>query len=266
MHEAMGFYRPGGGWLHRLNPYPKLLLVLWGVLAPFVLPTAAIPVLIVAYLVAGMSAGLGAPYLRAAVLAPMAIVLPIVLINGFFYPGSHDVILAIGPLALTREGLTFGLPIAGRVLAAFGITVAFVTSTRPDDLMETLVQRGTDPRLAFVVLSAIQAIPRMLDKAGRILEAQQARGLAATGSPATRVRAVVPLLGPLIIGSLIDVRERSLALEARAFSSGLPRTAYRIVGMREVDRRVARIAAIALLLLPVVIVLRVLGVSRVLGG
>jgi energy-coupling factor transport system permease protein len=259
MTEAVGFFRPGTGWLHRLNPFPKLLLVLWGVLAPFVLPVWAIPVLIVLNLGVGLSAGLGRPYLRAAVVAPMAVILPILLINGFFYPGSKDVLFAVGPLALTREGLTFALPIAGRVLAAFGVTVAFVTTTEPDDLMETLVQRGTNPRLAFVVLSAIQAIPRMLQKAGRILEAQQARGLAATGSAGTRIRAVVPLLGPLIIGSLIDVRERSLALEARGFSSGHARTAYREVAVRPIDRLVVRLAVLLLLALPVVFTLRLLG-------
>jgi energy-coupling factor transport system permease protein len=259
MQQAVGFFRPGDGWLHRLNPYPKLLLLVWGVLAPFILPALAIPVLIVAYLAVGLSAGLGRPYLRAAVLAPMAVILPIILINGFFYPGSHEAILQLGPLALTAEGLRFGLPIAGRVLAAFGVTVAFVMSTRPDDLMETLVQRGTDRRLAFVILSAIQAIPRMLDKAARILEAQQARGLPATGSPATRVRAVVPLLGPMIIGSLIDVRERSLALEARAFSSGATRTAYRVVPVTVVDRRLSLVAGLMLLGLAVVFVLRLLG-------
>jgi energy-coupling factor transport system permease protein len=260
MTQAVGFYRPGDGWLHRLNPYPKLLLLLWGVLAPFVLPTIAIPVLIVLYLGAGLSARLGRPYVRAAVIAPLAVILPIILINGFFYPNSHDVLFQLGPLALTGEGLAFGLPIAGRVFAAFGVTVGFVMSTRPDDLMETLVQRGTNAKLAFVVLSAIQAIPRMLDKASRILEAQQARGLAATGSPGVRVRAVVPLLGPMIIGSLIDVRERSLALEARAFSSGQTRTAYRIVPITRVDRRVATVAWLLLGLLPVVVALRVVGV------
>jgi len=260
MEQAVGFYRPGDGWLHRLNPYPKLLLLLWGVLAPFVVPPIAIPVLIVLYLTAGLTGRLGAPYLRAAVVAPLAVILPIILINGFFYPNSHDVLVQIGPLALTREGLSFGLPIAGRVLAAFGVTVAFVTSTRPDDLMETMVQRGTNPKLAFVVLSAIQAIPRMLDKASRILEAQQARGLAATGSPRVRIRAVVPLLGPMIIGSLIDVRERSLALEARAFSSGQTRTAYRVVGVNASDRRVAIVALVLLLSLPLVVALRFAGV------
>ena len=260
MSEAVGFFRPGSGWLHRLNPFPKLLLLLWGVLAPFALPVAAIPILIVAYLAAGLSAGLGRPYLRAALVAPMAIVLPIVLINGFLYPGDNTIIFAIGPLALTVEGLAFGLPIAGRVLAAFGITVAVVMSTRPDDLLETLVQRGTDPRLAFVILSAIQAIPRMLEKAGRILEAQQSRGLAATGSPMTRVRAVVPLLGPMIIGSLIVVRVRSLALEARGFSSGATRTAYRIVPVRPTDVLATRLAIAALIVLPVVIGLRLAGI------
>src|SRR5262249_20674457 len=159
--------------------------------------------------------------------------------------------------------LAFGLPIAGRVLAAFGITVAFVTSTQPDDLMETMVQRGANPRLAFVVLSAIQAIPRMLQKAGRILEAQQARGLPATGSAGAGVRAVVPLLGPLIIGSLIDVRERSLALEARGFASGHARTAYREVVFDDGDRLATRLAGLALLSLPVIVGLRVAGV---LGG
>ena len=263
MTEAVGFFRPGAGWLHRLNPYPKLLLVLWGVLAPFVFPVGAIPFLALLNLAVALSAGLGWPYLRAAVLAPMVVILPIVLINGFFYPGHNEVLFAIGPLALTREGLAFGLPIAGRVLAAFGVTVAFVTSTRPDDLMETLVQRGTSPRLAFVVLSAIQAIPRMLGKAGRILEAQQARGLAATGSAGTRIRAVVPLLGPMIIGSLIDVRERSLALEARGFSSGRTRTAYREVPMRPIDRAATRLALVALVALPIVAALRI---ASVLGG
>jgi energy-coupling factor transport system permease protein len=260
MNEAVGFYRPGTGWLHRLNPFPKLLLLVWGVLAPFVLPVWAIPVLIVTYLAAGLSAGLGRPYLRAALVAPLVVVLPIVLINGFFYPGRNEVIFAIGPLALTVEGLVFGLPIAGRVLAAFCVTVAIVMSTRPDDLMETLVQRGTNPRLAFVVLSAIQAIPRMLDKAGRILEAQQARGLPASGSPSARVRAVVPLLGPLIIGSLIDVRERSLALEARGFSSGATRTAYRVVETTPRDVMVTRVALVALATLPFIAIARLTGV------
>jgi energy-coupling factor transport system permease protein len=262
MQEAMGFYVPGTGWLHRLHPYPKLLLVVWGVLAPFILPIPAIPVLIAAGIAAALSARLGRRYLRSLLIAALPISLSIVLVNGFFFPGARDILLSLGPINLTREGLEFGLPIAGRIVSALAVTVAFVMSTRPDDLMEALVERGTNPKLAFVVLSAVQTIPRMMEKASRILDAQQARGLQAGGTPAARIRAVVPLLGPLIIGSLIDVRERSFALEARAFGSAAARTAYRTVPMRRADERAARLALVALITLGLVTILRIVDALR----
>ena len=57
-----------------------------------------------------------------------------------------------------------------------------------------------------------------------------------TGSFRTRVRALVPLIGPIVLGSLIDVRERTFALEARAFGARPQRTAYRIVPDAPADR------------------------------
>ena len=51
-----------------------------------------------------------------------------------------------------------------------------------------------------------------------ISESQRARGLDTEGSFRARVRGLLPIVGPVIIGSLTDVEERSLALESRAFS------------------------------------------------
>jgi energy-coupling factor transport system permease protein len=254
MSEALGLYVQGGGWLYRLHPLPKSLMTLWGVLAPFVLPVVALPFLIVGALIAALSSGLGRPYLRGLVLTTLPAVASILLVNAFFFPGARDVLISLGPLAVTREGLDFGVPIAGRIVAAVTVTLAFVTTTRPDDLMEALVQRGAPPKLAFVVLSTIQTVPRMRDKAARILDAQQARGLRTRGSLRARARAVLPLVGPLVIGSLVDVRERSLALEARAFGAGGPRTAYRVVAMRRHDRVLTGLAIVALLALPASVV------------
>jgi energy-coupling factor transport system permease protein len=258
--EAMGFYVPGEGWLHRLHPWPKLLFVILGVLAPFLLPLVALPLLIAAPIALALSAGLGERYLRNLTIGTLPICASIVLVNGFFFPGARDVVVGLGPFNLTREGLAFAAPIAARVIAAVAATAAFVMTTRPDDLMESLVERGAHPKLAFVVLSAIQTIPRMIDKANRILDAQQARGLRASGSFGARARAIVPLLGPLIIGSLIDVRERSLALEARAFGSAATRTAYRLVPMRAIDVVSTRVAVLGLVVLPLIVALRVVGV------
>ncbi len=254
------FYVPGSGWLHRRHPWPKLLAVLWAVLAPFLLPLAVLPLLIGGALVGGLASGLGRTYLRRVFWGTLPIVASIVLVNGFFLPGARDVLLALGPFNLTREGLELAAPTAGRVVAAIAVTLAFLTTTRPDDLMEALIERGVSPKLAFVVLSTIQTIPRMLDKAARILDAQQARGLPTSGSATVRARAIVPLVGPLIIGSLIDVRERALALEARAFGAAHERTAYRVLVEDRTDRRLRQTALVAFVLLVAYTALRVVGV------
>lgn len=57
----------------------------------------------------------------------------------------------------------------------------------------------------------------MVERASVIQAAQRARGLDTEGSLRARIRGVLPLVGPVILSSLTEVEERSLALEVRAF-------------------------------------------------
>jgi energy-coupling factor transport system permease protein len=57
----------------------------------------------------------------------------------------------------------------------------------------------------------------MVERAGVIAAAQRARGLDTEGSLRARLRGILPLVGPVILSSLTEVEERSLALEVRAF-------------------------------------------------
>ncbi len=233
--RATGYFRPGASWLHRRNPVTKLLALLWIVLAAFLLPSPALPALVA--LVAGAAASAG--LLRAVVRGlriPALLFASILLVNSFFYPGARDTIVALGPLAITREGLIFGVVSAGRLLVAFSASILFLFTTLADDLLEALVERGASHRIAFVILSSVQMVPRLQGRAGAILEAQQARGLEIGGSLPRRARALIPLAGPLLLGSLIDVRERTFALEARAFGARPARTAYRLVPDTAADR------------------------------
>jgi energy-coupling factor transport system permease protein len=235
VQAASGYYRPGDSWLHRRNPVTKLLALAWVILAAFLLPPAALPLLAVACLALAAVNGLGRPVVRA-LRIPAVLIASILVVNAFFYPGAVDVIVRLGPVALSWEGIAFGLVTAGRVLVAFIASIAFLQSTLPDDLLEALVARGASHRFAWVILSAVQMVPRLQESAATILEAQQARGLQIGGSLGRRLRALVPLIGPVLLGSLIDVRERTLALEARGFGAGGPRTAYRLVPDPPVDR------------------------------
>jgi energy-coupling factor transport system permease protein len=244
MSATTGYYVAGSSWLHRRNPLTKLIALGLVLLTAFLLPPVVLAPLGVLLVAAAASAGLLRPLARA-MRIPALLLLSILLVNSFFFPGAKDFLLTIGPLSVSREGLTFGLISAGRVLVAFLASVAFLFSTLADDLLESLIARGASQRIAFVVLSAVQMVPRMQARAGAILEAQQSRGLSLEGSLVRRIRALVPLVGPVMLGSLIDVRERTFALEARGFGARPGRTAYRIVADPPIDRwlRLALLAA-----------------------
>jgi energy-coupling factor transport system permease protein len=235
------------------------VLLVWAVLAPFVLPVWAIPVLLIVCLGVGATAGLGRPYWRTVAIGALVLGAPIVLLNGLVFPGARDVLVPLGPLAITREGLEFGLPVAGRLIAALAAVTAFVLSTRPDDLMESLIERGVSARLAFALLVALQAIPRLGRQARRVVEGARTRGLRTSGSMRVRLRSLGPIVGALAVGTLVDVRDRTLALESRGFSSGARRTAYRQLVRRPIDLVATRLAVLLLLLLAVALGLRVAG-------
>jgi energy-coupling factor transport system permease protein len=230
-----GYFIPGTSWLHRRYPLTKLLGLLLVLLAAFLLP----PIVLVAMVVALTGIAASAGLLRATVhwlRIPAILLASIVLINALLFPGGAEPLLTVGPLSVTVEGLTFGVVSAGRLLAVFIAAVLFLLTTPADDLLEALVVRGASPRIAFVVASAVQLVPRTQARASAIQSAQQARGLRVDGSMRTRLRALVPLIGPVVLGSLADARERAFALESRGFGARPGRTAYRVVVDPPADR------------------------------
>jgi energy-coupling factor transport system permease protein len=258
MSSTSGYFVAGSSWLHRRNPLTKLLAVAFVLLSAFLLPPPVLVGLAVVVAAAAWSAGLVRSMVRA-MRIPALLLLSILVVNGLFFPGATEALVALGPLSISREGLTFGLISAGRVLVAFLVLVLFLFTTLADDLLESLIVRGASYRFAFVVLSAVQMVPRMQARAGAILEAQQARGLSLEGSFVRRIRALVPLIGPVLLGSLVDVRERTFALEARGFGARPGRTAYRIVADPVPDRWLRPLLLVACL---GVVVVAITGVLR----
>ena len=255
MTAATGYFLAGSSWLHRRNPLTKLMALGLVLLAAFLLPPLVLPILAIVVTLVAWSAGLLRPVLRA-MRIPAVLLLSIVVVNSLFFPAAKDVLVSLGPFAITREGLSFGLISAGRVLVAFLASVTFLFTTLADDMLETLISRGVSHRIAFVVLSAVQLVPRMRTRAGAILEAQQARGLSLEGSFVRRIRSLVPLIGPVLLGSLVDARERTFALEARGFGARPGRTAYRTVADPPIDRWLR----LAIVVAAVAVVLVALGV------
>jgi len=154
---------------------------------------------------------------RASLLLTLPIAISVVLVSVFTRAGT-TVLLQIGPFDATLEGVDF----AGQTLVRlFAISLSiglFVLTTDPRAFVFDLERRGLSPRAAFVAVATIEAVPTLVERAAVIGESQRARGLDTEGSLRARLRGLLPLVGPVILGSLTDVEERSLALESRAFS------------------------------------------------
>jgi energy-coupling factor transport system permease protein len=102
-------------------------------------------------------------------------------------------------------------------LTLFGLT------TEPRTLVAELQRRGISTRLTFAAAMLLTAIPALLDRGREIAAAQRSRGLDTEGSVGARVRGVLPIVAPLVLSTIHGVEERTLALEARAFSRPGPR-------------------------------------------
>lgn len=102
--------------------------------------------------------------------------------------------------------------------------------------MIALAQRGFPAKVSYIIVSTIQIIPRFQARAAAILDAQRARGLDISGNLLQRGRALIPLVVPLILSSLVDVEERALAVETRAFSRPGHKTSLIIVNEARWER------------------------------
>jgi energy-coupling factor transport system permease protein len=156
----------------------------------------------------------------AALTAPLAIAVG--LVSVFTRPGA-TVLFKAGPFDATLEGLDFAAQVVFRLFVmAAGLTL-FGLTTSPRAFIVDLERRGVSPRLAFAIGAVLDAVPSMVERARTVRDAQRARGLDIDGTAIRRVAAVVPLVGPVVIGSLHQVEARTLALDARAFGRPGPR-------------------------------------------
>jgi energy-coupling factor transport system permease protein len=165
---------------------------------------------------AAVVAGVARRLIRVSFLLTLPIAISVVLVSVFTRAGE-TVLFEIGPFDATLEGVDFAAQTLVRLFAISTSIGLFGMTTDPRAFVLDLERRGLSPRFAFVALATLEAVPAMVERAQVIASAQRARGLDTEGSVAARLRGVLPLAGPVVLSSLTEVEERSLALEVRAF-------------------------------------------------
>jgi len=211
--------------LHNWHPLTNLLLALLGLASASLLSSleTVAALFLFIHIPLAVIARIFLPFLKSIFFIIWPFVLSLSIIQGFFSPGEK-VLFSFASFSFTQEGLLAGLSIALRILVALSAMILLMMSTRPDRLMLALREKGLPNAIAYIVLTALQIFPRFQDRARVILDAQQARGLELDVPFIRRLPLLIPVISPLILSSIIDVEERAMALESRAFNYPGPKT------------------------------------------
>jgi len=248
-------YHDGTSLLHTLHPLTKivgaglLLVATYTVPWPF-MPLAVFSLVLLLALLGGVAPSL----LRTLAIVLLPILFSLFLIQGILFPPTKTMPLALGPITLWLDGLIFGFTIGTRLLALASVVLLVIQVTHPADLVFALTERGLPNSIGYILLVSLQLVPDMSARATAILETQRSRGLETRGL-LRRARALPALIGPLVVGALVDVEERAMALETRAYSRIGPKTSLRQL----IDTRPQQIARwLALLIIIALIAWRIL--------
>lgn len=229
MNASPTLYQPGASFLHRLHPLTKLTFSLCALVVVFAGPGGWISALLLGLLALTFlgQAGLGRRTMQATLrlLAVPAMIL--LSIHGLFGADNRTILFSFGSLEIGREGVEFALLVTMRLTAMLLASLVLVLTTHPSHLVQALTEAGFPTGLAYLLGSPLLLLPQMIARAQAIRAVQQARGLETRGSLPQRIRALFPLVAPLVFSALVDVEERSLALEVRGFSAPTRKTFLR---------------------------------------
>jgi energy-coupling factor transport system permease protein len=208
---------PGAaGFARRAHPFTPFVLALAIALLAFLLPAPAGPLALYAAVIAlAAASGVGGAA-RAAALVCLPLWGFLFVLHGLLGDGPT---VHVGPLALSRAGLELALAQAGRFGAVATASLALLRAFQPARFLDAVAARGWSFHGAYLLVATLQAGPRLRQRAGQVLEAQRARGLRYRGSPLARLRALAPVVLPLVLGALAEVDDRAMALEARAMGA-----------------------------------------------
>jgi energy-coupling factor transport system permease protein len=166
-------------------------------------------------------------------------ILPIViftaLINMFYGSADNGVIFTVWKLTLTYDGLYRAIFMALRIVLLIVVSSSLTYTTTPNDLtdgIESLLSplkfiglKNAVHTLALMMTIALRFIPTLVEEAGKIMNAQKARGAdLENGNIKERIKALIPILIPLLNSSIRRAYELAEAMECRCYNGGEGKT------------------------------------------
>ncbi len=233
---SFGQYYPVKSFVHNMDPRLKLLFLIAYIVAIFLARNfyglaACLVVLLLAIAFSRV------PILKVlrAIRGVLFLVLFTAVINAFFRTGE-TVYWQYGILCVSKEGIVFSAFLVCRLILLVTCSSMLTYTTTPVSLtdgIESLLKPLTWIKipvhiLADVMSIALRMIPVLMEETERIRSAQKARGGDIEGGGLIKkIRAVVPILVPLILSAFRRADELGDAMDARCYMASKKRTKYK---------------------------------------
>ena len=253
---TFGQYIETGSPIHKADPRVKMVLLILAVVFIFV-----------AQNIYGLLLSLG---FVAAVIAfskiPLKMyfknlkaILPIILlttvINMFYGSADSKALVEFWGLAITYDGLYRAFFMALRIILLIIVSSSLTYTTTPNDLTDAIEYllsplkfvglKSAVHTLALMMTIALRFIPTLVEEAEKIMNAQKARGAdLESGNIIQRVKALIPILIPLLISSVRRAYELAEAMECRCYNGGEGKTRMKQLKVTIVDLWVSMVALI----------------------
>ena len=229
---TLGQYYPSNSFVHKLDPRMKLILLILHIVVIFSANT--LPACIFAALPVLFAVALSKLPLRlyfGSLKAIWFLVIFTALLNMFYYEGR--VLLTIGPLSITFEGIRQSCIIALRLVCLIMVSSTLTFTATPTELtgaIESLLSplkllHVPVHELAMLMTIALRFVPTLLEEAEKIMSAQKSRGAdLESGGVLQRIKALIPILIPLFVSAFRRAYDLALAMECRCYTDGKGRT------------------------------------------
>ena len=257
MFQPHSLYIPGTRKLYALHPFTKLSGLLTLSLVIFLGIGGSWSAIIIGLFILLLAAwtGLFRPLVWTSIKMVFPLFLMLGLIHGLFNPSNTTLLFSLGPLHLGKEGLEFALLIVTRVMVFLFASLLVLFSTSLANLTRAFSQSGMPSGLVYLLSSPLLLLPQIAFKAESIRQAQQSRGMETEGSIRNRIKALFPLVAPLVLGVFLESEDRAIALETRKFNVAGKRTSlYQLPDSRfqRILRKIMIISNIALVIFVVI--------------
>lgn len=229
---TIGQYFPGDTIIHKLDPRVKIIIIGLFIASLFFINSFYPYILILLFIgIVIKIAKLPIKFILKGLKPLYFIILITLFINIFMTKG--EVLFTIGPLTVTKEGISMAVFMALRLVFLITGTSLLTLTTSPIALTDG-IEKLLSPfkiiglpahELAMMMTIALRFIPTLLEETDKIMKAQMARGADfESGNILNRAKNLVPLLVPLFINAFRRADELATAMEARCYRGGDNRT------------------------------------------